>query len=159
VPATDPSRQRVADSCRGLYPAEVLTFENRAKGLALQGWLTNVLSCINTFGSPSALGSLGYIGKSPLCALCRALIFSLLHLCDVGSCRSRHRLHLRRRGAYRVPPVRLVIELMLQTKQLSLEETSEIFNAPNPKKRSFELAAAARARVKREKELTRGFEQ
>jgi hypothetical protein len=48
---------------QGLYPAEVLTFENRAKGLSLQGWVTSAVSCINTFGLPPALGSLGYIGK------------------------------------------------------------------------------------------------
>lgn len=46
---------------QGLYPAEVLSYENRAKGLALQGWVTNAVSCINTFGLPPALGSIGYI--------------------------------------------------------------------------------------------------
>lgn len=46
---------------QGLYPAEVLAYENRAKGLALQGWVTNAVSCINTFGLPPALGSIGYI--------------------------------------------------------------------------------------------------
>ena len=49
---------------RGLYPAEVLSFENRAKGLSLQGWVTNALTTINTFGLPPALGKLGYTGKS-----------------------------------------------------------------------------------------------
>lgn len=49
---------------QGLYPAEVLTYENRAKGLSLQGWVTNAVSCINTFGLPPALGKIGYISKS-----------------------------------------------------------------------------------------------
>jgi hypothetical protein len=46
----------------------------------------------------------------------------------------------------------------LQTKQLSLEEMSEVFDAPRPKLRSFELAAVARERVKKEKELLRARE-
>ena len=48
---------------RGLYPAEVLSFENRSKGLSLQGWCSNALTTINTFGLPPALGALGYIGQ------------------------------------------------------------------------------------------------
>ena len=43
---------------QALYPAEVLPFENRAKGLALQGWATSAVSCINTFGLPKALKAL-----------------------------------------------------------------------------------------------------
>ena len=43
---------------QALYPAEVLSFENRAKGLALQGLVTSAVSCINTFGLPSALAAL-----------------------------------------------------------------------------------------------------
>jgi hypothetical protein len=43
---------------QALYPAEVLSFENRAKGLALQGWVTNAVSLINTFGMPVALAAL-----------------------------------------------------------------------------------------------------
>ncbi|ORY30407.1 general substrate transporter [Naematelia encephala] len=45
---------------QALYPAEVLSFENRAKGLALQGWVTNAVSCINTFGLPPALAAIGW---------------------------------------------------------------------------------------------------
>jgi hypothetical protein len=46
---------------QGLYPTEVLTYENRAKGLSLQGLVTNAVSTINTFGLPVALGAIGYI--------------------------------------------------------------------------------------------------
>ena len=46
---------------QALYPAEVLSYENRAKGLALQGWVTNAVSTINTFGMPIALREIGYI--------------------------------------------------------------------------------------------------
>ena len=40
----------------------------------------------------------------------------------------------------------------VETKQLTLEEMEDIFTAPYPKKRSFELAKTARERAKREKE-------
>lgn len=52
-----------AKSSRGLYPAEVLTFENRAKGLSLQSWVTSLCSLINTFGLPPALKAISYISK------------------------------------------------------------------------------------------------
>jgi hypothetical protein len=45
---------------QALYPAEVLPFEVRAKGLVLQGWVTSAASCINTFGFPSALAALNW---------------------------------------------------------------------------------------------------
>lgn len=38
----------------------MLRYENRAKGLALQGWVTQVASCINTFGLPVALAKITY---------------------------------------------------------------------------------------------------
>jgi len=43
---------------QALYPAEVLAYEVRAKALALQAWLGNACSCVNTFGLPSALAAL-----------------------------------------------------------------------------------------------------
>lgn len=48
---------------QALYPAEVLSYENRAKGLALQGLFTNAVSTINTFGMPPALAAIGYISE------------------------------------------------------------------------------------------------
>jgi MFS family permease len=36
---------------QALYPAEVLPYQTRAKGLALYGVVTQASSCINTFGS------------------------------------------------------------------------------------------------------------
>jgi hypothetical protein len=48
---------------QGLYPAEVLAYENRAKGLALQSWCTSAVSLINTFGMPIALREIGYISE------------------------------------------------------------------------------------------------
>ncbi|KAI5454184.1 hypothetical protein NCC49_004249 [Naganishia albida] len=43
---------------QGLYPTEVLSYEVRAKGLAVQSLFTQVASCINTFGMPVALAKL-----------------------------------------------------------------------------------------------------
>jgi MFS family permease len=43
---------------QALYPAEVLGYEARAKGLAFLGIITNVASLINTFGMPVALDRL-----------------------------------------------------------------------------------------------------
>lgn len=40
---------------QGLYPAECLAYENRAKGLALQTWVGTLFGLINTFGMPVAL--------------------------------------------------------------------------------------------------------
>lgn len=51
---------------QALYPTECLPFEVRAKGLALVGWATNVVSLINTFGLPSALAKLGWKSESKL---------------------------------------------------------------------------------------------
>ncbi len=51
---------------QALYPAEVLSFENRAKGLALQGIVTNSVSLINTFGLPSALQALSWKSESSI---------------------------------------------------------------------------------------------
>jgi hypothetical protein len=51
---------------QALYPAEVLSYENRAKGLGVQSLFTNAVSCINTFGMPPALRAIGYISESCL---------------------------------------------------------------------------------------------
>lgn len=44
---------------------------------------------------------------------------------------------------------------VVETKQLSLEDMDSVFDAPNPKKRSFELFAEAKERAKFEKEQDR----
>lgn len=55
---------------QGLYPTEVLAYEVRAKGLALQSWCANVFSLINTFGIPSALEAISWKRESHLCERC-----------------------------------------------------------------------------------------
>lgn len=106
---------------QALYPAEVLAFENRAKGLALQGWVTNAVSLINTFGLPSALAALTWKTY---------LIFMVWDVVGVIT----------------------IYWFVVETKQLSLEDMDEVFMAPNPKKRSFELARLAKERAKRDQE-------
>ena len=70
---------------QGLYPAEVLAYENRAKGLALQGWCTSAASLINTFGMPIALRDIGYISESPTFTNDTVVADSrLLHLFRLG---------------------------------------------------------------------------
>jgi len=111
---------------QGLYPAEVLTFENRAKGLSLQAWVTSLCSLINTFGLPPALGAINF-----------RLYFIFF--------------------AWDVLGFAVIWYFAVETKRLSLEEMDEVFTAKNPKKRSFELARAARERAKVEKEAGRGL--
>ncbi|PPR01740.1 hypothetical protein CVT24_001560 [Panaeolus cyanescens] len=45
---------------QALYPAEVLSYEARAKGLAFLGVITQLASLINTFGLPVALQRIGW---------------------------------------------------------------------------------------------------
>ncbi|KAG6890814.1 hypothetical protein C0995_003247 [Termitomyces sp. Mi166 len=45
---------------QALYPAEVLNYETRAKGLAFLGIVAQVATCINTFGLPVALERIGW---------------------------------------------------------------------------------------------------
>jgi len=47
---------------QALYPSEILSYQNRAKGLSLQGWGASAAGLINTFGLPPALGAINYIG-------------------------------------------------------------------------------------------------
>jgi len=49
---------------QALYPSEILSYQNRAKGLSLQGWGASAAGLINTFGLPPALGAINYIGES-----------------------------------------------------------------------------------------------
>lgn len=123
---------------QALYPAEVLSYENRAKGLALQGLTTNAVSMINTFGMPPAMRTLGWISES--ISSTRAVLHAdsdLVYLIF---------------AAWDVVGIILMWIFVVETKQLTLEEMDQVFDARHPKKRSFELAAEARERAKFEKE-------
>ena len=125
---------------RGLYPAEVLSFENRSKGLSLQGWCSNALTTINTFGLPPALGALGYIGEYIVLFSTQAdpAVYYIF-------------------AAWDIIGIAVIWLFAVETKQLSLEEMDEVFEARRPKLRSFELAQSARERVKKEKEAGRSL--
>ncbi|RSH89116.1 hypothetical protein EHS25_002782 [Saitozyma podzolica] len=110
---------------QALYPAEVLAFENRAKGLALQGWVTSAVSCINTFGLPPALKAITW--KTYLIFMC-----------------------------WDVVGIIVIYLFVVETKRLSLEDMDSVFEAKNPKKRSFELARAAKERAAIEDQQRRG---
>ncbi|KZW03364.1 general substrate transporter [Exidia glandulosa HHB12029] len=47
-------------SMQALYPAEVLSYQMRAKGLAFLAIVAQASSCINTFGLPVALSKIGW---------------------------------------------------------------------------------------------------
>jgi hypothetical protein len=57
--------------------------------------------------------------------------------------------------AWDVVGICVVYYFAVETKQLSLEEIDEVFAGPNPKKRSFALAKAARERAKLERSAGR----
>jgi sugar porter (SP) family MFS transporter len=109
---------------QALYPAEVLAFENRAKGLALQGWVTSAVSCINTFGLPPALKAITW--KTYLIFMCWDIVGIIV-----------------------------IYLFVVETKRLSLEDMDSVFESKSPKKRSFELARAARERAKIEEQQRR----
>lgn len=102
---------------QGLYPAEILSYEVRAKGLALQGWFAAVFSLINTFGIPDAMKALGW------------KVYFIFMCWDVVG-------------------VVVIYLFVVETKQLSLEELDDVFDAPYPKKRSIEVRKEAKRRAR-----------
>ena len=98
---------------QGLYPTEILAYENRAKGLSLQGLLASAVSLINTWALPPCLAAIGYKTYFIFCG------FDVLGFI-------------------------LVYWLVVETKRLTLEDLSSVFNSPEPKKTSLQLAKARR---------------
>jgi MFS family permease len=47
-------------SLQALYPAEILTNETRAKGMAFQGFMGGIASFINQYATPVALKNIGW---------------------------------------------------------------------------------------------------
>lgn len=126
---------------QALYPAEVLSYENRAKGLALQGWVTNAVSTINTFGMPIALRQIGYISTSTS---------QPLNLLLADYCQDYFIF-----AAFDVLGLVLIWFFVVETKKLTLEEIDDIFVSRKPKQRSFELFEEAKERAKHEREMQR----
>lgn len=46
--------------CQALYPAEVLTYNARAKGLAMSGLWLNIVSFVNTYAAPVGITNSGW---------------------------------------------------------------------------------------------------
>jgi len=120
---------------QAIYQTEVLPYQNRAKGLALSGWVSSAVSLINTFGLPSALSTLRWKsepnhGPESRADLVAYLIFMAWDLVGI-----------------------VVIYLyVVETKMLSLEDLDEVFPSKNPKQMSFDLARDARITAKEEKQ-------
>jgi hypothetical protein len=51
-------------------------------------------------------------------------------------------------AGWNIVGVAIIYWLVVETKQLTLEEMDQVFDAPKPKQRSFELAAEARERAR-----------
>ncbi|KAJ7670227.1 general substrate transporter [Mycena rosella] len=90
---------------QALYPAEVLSYEVRAKGLAFLGICSQSASLITTFGMPSAIEALQW--KIYLVYMCwDAFEWVVIYF------------------------------FVVETKGLTLEEITEVFEQPNPRKYS-----------------------
>ncbi len=54
--------------------------------------------------------------------------------------------------AWDIVGIVVIYLVVVETKQLSLEDMDSVFDSPNPKQKSFDLARAARERAKRDRE-------
>lgn len=88
---------------QALYPAEVLGYEVRAKGLAFLNIVSQVATCINTFGLPVALEKITW------------KVYLIFMLWDVFE-------------------VVIIYLFVVETRQLTLEEITEVFEQPNPRR-------------------------
>ncbi|KAK7469204.1 hypothetical protein VKT23_003694 [Stygiomarasmius scandens] len=100
---------------QALYPAEVLGYEARAKGLAFLNICSQAATTINTFGLPVALGKLGW--KVYLIWVCW----------DAFECV-------------------IIYFFVVETKGLTLEEITEVFEQPNPRRYGKQLQRAKKQR-------------
>ncbi|CAE6416392.1 unnamed protein product [Rhizoctonia solani] len=89
-----------------LYPAECLTFQTRAKGMAMTTLVLNLASLFNTYAIPIALEKIGWKTY---------LVFV----------------------AWDIFETICIYFFAVETKQKTLEEMAEIFEAPNPVKASL----------------------
>ncbi|KAJ6559213.1 general substrate transporter [Mycena vulgaris] len=93
---------------QALYPAEVLSYEVRAKGLGFLGICSQSASLITTFGMPSAIEALQW------------KIYLVYMIWDMFQWI-------------------VIYFFVVETKGLTLEEITEVFEQPNPRKYSTEL--------------------
>ncbi|KAH8178843.1 sugar transporter domain-containing protein [Sarocladium implicatum] len=91
---------------QALYPVECLSYEQRAKGMALQNMAGNAAGLVNQFAFPIALDEIGW-----------KTYFIYMATCSLEAI--------------------YYWFIMVETKGKTLEELTEIFEAPNPKKASL----------------------
>ncbi|KAF3913932.1 hypothetical protein ABW21_db0206221 [Orbilia brochopaga] len=92
---------------QALYPVECLSYETRAKGMAIYNLAVNIAGVINTFVIPVAFASIGW-----------KLYFLYI--------------------AWDFFEVICIYFIFVETKDRTLEEISEIFDAPYPKQKSLQ---------------------
>ncbi|PFH53982.1 hypothetical protein AMATHDRAFT_72998 [Amanita thiersii Skay4041] len=91
---------------QALYPAEVLSYQARAKGLAFLGIVAQVATLINTFGLPVALEKIGWKDKW--------IVYAIFFVWDVFE-------------------VVVIYMFVVETKGLTLEEIDEVFEQEKPR--------------------------
>lgn len=88
-----------------MYSVECLSYEIRAKGMALSSVLTNIALLVNQFGIGNAISEIGWHTYIIL-------------------------------AGWNVVQAVFIYFFAVETNKRTLEELTEIFNAPNPRKRS-----------------------
>jgi MFS family permease len=91
---------------QALYPVECLSYEQRAKGMALQNMAGNAAGLVNQFAFPIALDEIGWKTYFIYMATCS---FETVYYWFI----------------------------MVETKGKTLEELTDVFNAPNPRNASL----------------------
>lgn len=90
-----------------MYPVECLSYEIRAKGMALSSVLTNIALLVNQFGIGNAIDQIGWHTYIIL-------------------------------AGWNVVQATFIYFFAVETNSRTLEQLTEIFDAPNPRKRSTE---------------------
>ena len=90
---------------QAMYSVECLSYEIRAKGMALSSVLTNIALLVNQFGIGNAISEIGWHTYIIL-------------------------------AGWNVVQAVFIYFFAVETNKRTLEELTEIFNAPNPRKRS-----------------------
>lgn len=117
-----------------MYPAEVLAYDARAKGLAFLGVVVQAASLINTFALPIALERIAWKGASNSSALVasptRSFLYTVYIIFTVWD-------------AFEVV---IIYFFVVETKGFTLEEIGEIFSQPNPRQYSDWLLKDVRSK-------------
>lgn len=109
--------------CQALYPSEVLSYNARAKGLAMSGLWLNIVSFINTYAAPVGITNSGWK-------------FYILYLAvDVTGIFIIYFFFVETKVSFQ--PKQQQEHLLILKQGRSLEEIDEIFADPHPVKASL----------------------